>query len=208
MYQPHVFLGALVLLLTLGSGCSGRQLLNRKQLAGADPAYDLASNRILHKLRSTPSHKLSVRGVRLLDTVERAKKLWGPPSAIKGRQNRYLWTDAKGTLVLRLIVFKAPNQKGVRIRQIDVFSSYSKKLHPDNQPLFDPENIASPSWRERIFGLPGKTLQRPFDTRYLLPGFRMIVFSKLLRLRQKKATLFTLHLTSEALRSTLKPRQR
>lgn len=208
MHKHLALLAVSLTLLLCGSGCSGGQLLNRSQLKGADPSYDLASTNILQRLRSTPSHNLSVRGVRLLDTIARAKKLWGPPTAVRGGGRRYLWVDPKGAFQLRLLTFRMPNLPGKRIRQIDVFSGYGKQLHPGNRALLDAENISSPSWRSRIFGIAGKTVKQPFDTRYHLPGYRMIIFSKLLRLRQKKATAFTLHLTSAALKGTLQPRRR
>lgn len=182
--------------LGLVCGCIPRPLLNQTQLKGADPAFDLAATSQVRHMRSLPSTRVSVRGVRLLDPLARAFKVWGKAQKVKGRV--YIWMNSKGVYTRRILLGrqKTKNSRKTRfvVRQIDVFSSYENQLHPHNTVFFASKKIRSSAWRGRIFGTYGKQKQESLKERFTFSkrGYSFLLFSPLLPLHKKIRAVFSL----------------
>lgn len=188
-------------------GCLEHIRLSSQQLHGADPSQDLVAGPVLHKLKRAPSPTMSVYGVRLLDSLQRATKLWGKPNRVTKRH--YFWNSAKGRPRFRVLVGKqtyvlkksSQVRSRVVIRQIDIFSTYRSQLHPANRDLLDPKRIESDSWRQKVFGSSGAMIQRSLDTRFVYPkwGYQLLLLSKLLPLQRKVNAIFTLYLSRQSM---------
>lgn len=174
---------------------------NQQQLLGAEPRRDLLAAKVVGRLSRLSSERLSVKGVRLKDSLSRVRRLWGPPSGQS--KNSLFWTDSKGTYWLRVSLYRREGlgkskkeKKKLYVRQIDIFSAYQPQLHPENRVLLQPARIRSKDWRTRIFGDPGALQEQGLYQLYNYPkrGYRLLLFSRSLPFGQRLRSAFTLFL--------------
>jgi hypothetical protein len=195
-----LIMSCLTISLLVTSGCRETLRLQRTQIGGADPHWDLVAAPVIRRLKDAHAQALSVKGVRLNDPVDRAILLWGKPSRTYNR--RLFWFDHQNNYLLGIITtqrnYKDPQTQKLSsnkvIQQIDIFAPYRDYLHPSNRDLFDIAKLTSPLWRQRIFGDTGQTQTSPLQTHYLYVkrGFRILVISKSLPIQREVTSVLSL----------------